>query len=202
MRQQEEAPDYVALTRARLQQNEPRALDLNGWMPAAVLVLLYPKAGQDTIIFTVRTHTVEHHKGQISFPGGAVHEADRDLEQTAVREAYEEVGVQPTKVEVLGRLDDLVTTTGFRVTPVVAVLRESPYEWIPSPIEVAEVLEVPVAHLLDPANAVDDFRTVAGVAIPGRAYLFNGHRIWGATARMLNSYLALLRGVGGEERPS
>jgi 8-oxo-dGTP pyrophosphatase MutT (NUDIX family) len=185
--------DFVSLSRERLAGYRARSLELNGWMPAAVLLLLYPKAGSDHILFTVRTNRVEHHKGQISFPGGAVHAADADLATTALRETYEEVGVEPEAIEMLGRLDDTVTISNFRVTPFVGVLHGGPHEWVPSPLEVAEVLEVPVSHLLDPANLAREQRERDGERVEALAYLFEGHRIWGATARMLTEYLDLLR---------
>lgn len=185
--------DFVALSRELLLDYRPRGLELNGWMPAAVLILLYPKAGRDHILFTVRTDRVEHHKGQISFPGGAVHEADADLTVTALRETYEEVGVDPERVEVIGQLNDMVTISNFRVTPFVGVLHRAPQEFIASPLEVAEVLEVPVAHLLDNANIIREQHERNGQMLEGIAYVYEGHRIWGATARMLTEYLELLR---------
>lgn len=189
--------DFVALSRQRLLDHRPRTLELNGLTAAAVLILLYPKAGSANVILTVRSDTVEHHKGQISFPGGAVHEADADLATTALRETYEEVGVDPEAVEVLGRLDDMITNSNFRITPFVGALHGPLQEFVPSPLEVAEVLEVPVAHLLDPANAVSEQRERNGHVQEGMAYLFEGHRIWGATARMLAEYLDLLRRESG-----
>jgi len=186
--------DFVALSRDRLLNHRARGLDLNGWTPAAVLILLYPKAGSDHILFTVRSNRVEHHKGQISFPGGAVHAADADLAITALRETYEEVGVATDAVEVLGRLDDMVTISNFRVTPFVGVLHGGPQEFVPSPVEVAEVLEIPIAHLLDSANVVAERHERNGQMLQGIAYVYEGHRIWGATARMLTEYLDLLRG--------
>src|SRR5581483_4386924 len=94
------------------------------------------------------------HKGQISFPGGGRHGADEDLATTALRETWEEVGVHPDHVEIIGALDELMTISDFRVAPYVGVLKQTPYEFVPSPIEVAEVLEPPLRHLLDPANVV------------------------------------------------
>jgi ADP-ribose pyrophosphatase YjhB (NUDIX family) len=102
---------------ARYEPRDPFAPDAN---PAAVLLLLYHLHGEDRIVLTVRTDTVEHHKGQISFPGGAVHDEDGDLSVTALRETWEEVGVRPDAVEIIGRLDGMVTTSNFLVAPYAA----------------------------------------------------------------------------------
>jgi 8-oxo-dGTP pyrophosphatase MutT (NUDIX family) len=128
---------YIDRARELLATYEPRNLHAPDAMPAAVLLLLYHLEGEDRILLTVRTDRVEHHKGQISFPGGAVHDADADLSVTALRETWEEVGVRPEDVEIIGRLDGMVTTSNFLVAPYVGVLRSVPYEFIPSELEVA-----------------------------------------------------------------
>jgi 8-oxo-dGTP pyrophosphatase MutT (NUDIX family) len=168
-------------------------MDLDGATPAAVLVLVYPKDGQEYVLLTERSTTVEHHKGQISFPGGAVHEDDTDAEMTALRETFEEVGVPPESVEVLGRLDDHRTGTNFRVTPVVGVLHEPPQGFTPSPFEVAEVLEVPVCHLFDPNNFVEEHRERDGREFISPAFDFEGRHIWGLTGQILNRLVNLLQ---------
>jgi 8-oxo-dGTP pyrophosphatase MutT (NUDIX family) len=178
--------------RARLRSHNPAALELNGWMPAAVLVLIYPKDGKEHLLLTVRSETVEHHKGQISLPGGSVH-GDEDLETTALRETFEEVGILPEDVEILGRLDDLVTNSRFRVTPIVGIMHEAPRGFTPSPFEVAEVIEVPLRYLLDPENLIEEHRERDGQVTVNPAYEFEGYRVWGATARMLSGFLDLLR---------
>jgi 8-oxo-dGTP pyrophosphatase MutT (NUDIX family) len=187
-----ELPNYIELSRERLKEYEPRPLHVPGAMPAAVLLALVHHSGADRVILTVRTNTVEHHKGQISFPGGAVHAADKDLSTTALRETWEEVGVDPDGVEIIGRLDDILTISNFVVSPFVGVLPHGQPEYITSPIEVAEVIEPPVAHLLDPQNLVWEERAVEDRVVRLPAYLFDGHRIWGATARMLHEFLCLV----------
>src|SRR5579884_4143168 len=149
-----ETIDYVQLSRERFAAYQPRTLHAPEMMPAAVLVLLTRAGGEDSIMLTVRSQEVEHHKGQISFPGGAVHAADADLQTTALRETWEEVGVKPDDVEIIGRLDDIITISHFLVTPFLGVLRKHPYEYLPSPIEVGEIIEPPVRHLLTPENLV------------------------------------------------
>jgi 8-oxo-dGTP pyrophosphatase MutT (NUDIX family) len=187
-----ESIDLLQRARAQLRRNTPVSIELEAWNPAAVLLLLYHLAGTEHILLTVRSNDVEHHKGQISFPGGAVHAADADLEATALRETYEEVGLDPDNIEVLGRLDDMVTNSHFRVTPVVGVLHGGPHEFIPSPAEVAEVLEVPLRHLLKPQNCAVDRQEQPGETARHPTYEFQGHRIWGATARILADFLQLL----------
>jgi 8-oxo-dGTP pyrophosphatase MutT (NUDIX family) len=186
--------DYIDLARRALANYEPRPLTTPAPRDAGVLVLLYHHAGADRVLLTRRTDTVEHHKGQISFPGGGRHDADEDLATTALRETWEEVGVHPDDVEIIGRLDEVLTISDFRVAPYVGVLHRIPYAFVPSEIEVAEVLEVPIAHLLDPANADYETRLLPDgreVLLP--AYVYGDQRIWGATARMLESFLDLLR---------
>lgn len=186
--------DPITRVRAALAGYDPRPLGVPAARDAAVLVLLYHDAGEARVLFTLRTDTVEHHKGQISLPGGGRHSADEDLATTALRETWEEVGVHPDDVELIGRLDEMLTTSDFRVAPYVGVLRRAPYEFVPSPLEVAEVVEVPLEYLLDPANMVRERRTLPnGAATTSPAYWYNGHRIWGATARMVESLLDLLR---------
>ncbi|HLZ71564.1 MAG TPA: CoA pyrophosphatase [Dehalococcoidia bacterium] len=187
------AEDYIARSRERLAGYDPRRLDRPDAMPSAVLVPLIHHGGADRVILTVRSHDVEHHKGQISFPGGAVHAADADLAATALRETWEEIGVRPEDVELLGQLDDIVTISNFVVAPFVGVIGHGPYEFVPSPIEVAEVIEPPLAHLLDPATLVWEAREGEAGASRHPALWYEGHRIWGATARMLYGFLQLLR---------
>jgi 8-oxo-dGTP pyrophosphatase MutT (NUDIX family) len=185
--------EFIEHARRRLAAFRSRDLELQRLKPAAVLLLLYPRAGDLCILLTRRTEIVEHHKGQICLPGGAVHAADPDLAATALRETYEEVGVDPNAVEIIGRLNDLRTVSDFRITPFVGVMQQTPTVFLPNPIEVAELLEVPLAHLNDPANALDE-RSERGGRVRGwTAYTFGEHRIWGATARMLNEFLDLLR---------
>jgi 8-oxo-dGTP pyrophosphatase MutT (NUDIX family) len=184
---------YIDLARELLRDYRPRDTHAPAARRAAVLTLLYHDQGSDRVLLTKRTDTVEHHKGQICFPGGGVHDADADLTVTALRETWEEVGIRPEHVEVIGRLDDIVTVSNFLVTPFVGVLHHTPYEYVPSAHEVAEVLEPPIADLLDDATLVLEQREYEGVTRMAPAYIWNGHRIWGATARMLQELLDLLR---------
>jgi 8-oxo-dGTP pyrophosphatase MutT (NUDIX family) len=157
--------------------------------------LLY-RNGEWHVVVTKRTEQVEHHKGQISFPGGACDAEDADLQATALRETFEEIGVPADAVEVLGALDDLTTVTNFVVTPFVGVICNS-LSYCLSEDEVEAAIEVPLTFLWDPAH----MRTEQ-VEHNGRIYdvlcwdypssLHGTITIWGATARMIKSLLDLL----------
>lgn len=164
--------------------------DASLW-PAAVLVLLYEHCGDLGLVFQKRTDKVDTHKGQVSFPGGGKDPEDRDLEATALRETSEEIGVDPTDVDILGRLDEMKTISGFAVRPYVGWLNRYPYDWVCSEDEVDYLLEVPLAHILDPANYVPDHREFNGRLAELPSYRFRDDLIWGATARMLQNFLDL-----------
>ncbi len=162
--------------------------------PAAVILPLYHKEGEYHILFTKRTEKVEHHKGQISFPGGARHEEDRSLEDTALRETFEEIGVHPEDVEILGELDNMRTvSSSFLITPFVAVI-PYPYEFTVNTDEIEELLEVPIAALLDEKNYREEFQIYQGITYWGSVYEYRGKVIWGATARILKQFLDLVFG--------
>jgi 8-oxo-dGTP pyrophosphatase MutT (NUDIX family) len=161
---------------------------------AAVLIPIYRKEETPHIVFQVRTDLVEHHKGQISFPGGAEDPGDSDLLMTALRETEEEIGLVAEDVEVWGQLDDLVTISNFVVTPYVGlVTRAAPYPFAPSGYEVAELLEAPLAHLHGPGLNLEAV-SWRDMRVPPPSYSFGEHVIWGATARMLRQLLELVPG--------
>jgi len=161
--------------------------------PAAVLVGLVKRPEGLAVLLTQRTDHLHHHPGQISFPGGHKDPGDDSPEETALREAEEEVGLSRRHVEPIGRLGEYVTRTGFSVTPVVAFI-EPPFDIIPDPFEVEEVFEVPLAFLLDPANHQRHSREFEGHMREFHAMSFRDYYIWGATAGMLiNLYEVLHR---------
>jgi len=171
----------------------PRRIQPEGQPEAAVLLLIYEKRGLPHVLFTLRTHLVETHKGQISFPGGAADPDDDDRRSTALRETHEEVGVRPEDVEVVGQLDDWVSISGFVVSPYVGFMRaRTPYRFRPNRAEVAELIEVPLSHLLDSANITEEVRHVGGRDVLMQSYVFKKHVIWGLTARILRQFLELL----------
>jgi len=162
--------------------------------PAAVLVPLVlheHRKNSLTVLFTRRTDHLHHHPGQISFPGGGMEEDDSSAEETAVREAEEEIGLAPERVELIGRLPDYLTGTGFRVTPVVGLLRP-PVKLKLDSFEVAEAFEVPLAHFLDPVNHQQHDIRIYGQMRRFHAMPYGDYFIWGATAGMLMMLYRLL----------
>lgn len=160
--------------------------------PAAVLVPLIDRPEGLTVLLTRRTDHLLHHAGQVSFPGGHI-EAAETPEDAALRETEEEVGLHRRHVHVVGRLGTYVTRTGFEVVPVVAVV-EPGFDVAPDPHEVAEVFEVPLDFLLNPANHQTHQREFEGRARSFYAMPYGRHYIWGATAGMLVSLYELLAG--------
>lgn len=158
---------------------------------AAVLIPLLSKGGEWHVLVTQRTQHVEHHKGQISFPGGACEPADADLQATALRETFEEIGVPPEAVEILGALDDFVTITDFVVTPFVGVIPH-PFAYRLNGCEVDAAIEVPLSFLHDHAHLRTEQREVRGRVIDVLFWDYGPYTIWGATAQMLKSLLDLL----------
>ncbi len=158
---------------------------------AAVLIPLLFKAGEWHVLVTQRTQTVGHHKGQISFPGGACEPDDGDLLTTALRETYEEIGVAPEKVEVLGALDDFGTVTSFVVTPFVGVI-PSPVEYRLNKDEVEDTIEVPISFFCEPDHLRVEPREHQGRIHEVLYWDYGRHTIWGATASMLRSFLDLV----------
>jgi len=135
---------------AALATRPARTLELPGLRRAAVLAVVLAREGGPTALFTVRAKTLPHHRGEISFPGGSLAPGESP-EAAALREAEEEVGLSPAAVELLGRLDDLVSVAGFLVTPVIGVVRAPPAAFLPAAGEVEEPFELPLARLVDPA---------------------------------------------------
>ncbi len=151
---------------------------------AAVLAGLVPRANGTQVILTRRTETLRQHGGQVGFPGGRTEPDDRDAVAAALRESNEEIALPASQVQALGYLDPFVTITGYRVTPVVAVI-DPRFVAVPSPDEVADVFEVPLSYLLAPENLHQVEINHKGRVRHVLEYGWPGQRIWGATAAIL-----------------
>lgn len=159
--------------------------------PAAVLALLYPIEGRWHIPFTLRPQHLPDHAGQVCLPGGAV-EPDELPEQAAVREFHEEVGADEVAPEILGSLSPIyVHVSNFRVDPFVAVCDCRP-ELVPNPAEVDEILEIPLDHLLDPANLARHERSHNGCTYMAPHFSWQSQRIWGATCLILGELVTVI----------
>lgn len=154
-------------------------------VPAAVLVPLVQRDDGLTVLLTQRTAHLAHHAGQISFPGGRIEPTDHDPIAAALRETEEEIGLPPKAVDVLGRLGDYVTGTGFTVVPVVGLI-QPPFSLVPDSFEVKDIFEVPLAFVLDTSNHKRHSRvTPEGETRHFHAIPFGDRYIWGATAAIL-----------------
>ncbi len=151
---------------------------------ASVLVPVVTRPGELTLLLTRRTAHLKNHSGQIAFPGGGAEPGDASPEATALRETEEEIGLEPARVEVLGRLSDYHTRTDYRVTPVVGLVAP-PFELQLDAHEVEEAFEVPLSFVLDPANHQRHRREFQGRTVPFYAIPYRDYYIWGATAGML-----------------
>src|SRR5437764_8745750 len=159
------------------------ALEVRGRTDAAVLVALFSEQGRLRAVLTKRRENLRRHPGEISFPGGRHDPDDLDLLATALREAHEEIGLSPEAVDVVGALQPTPTiATGYRVYPFVGLI-EPGQTWKLSPREVAEVLELPLDHLLAGYSRRRLLRR--GIPIRTDTYLVGDNLIWGATARIL-----------------
>ncbi len=200
--------DAALRIRAALAERAPRALDVAGFRSAAVLVPLLDRPSGPSVLFTRRADTLEHHRGEISFPGGRL-EPGEGVVEAALREAHEEIGLDPSASEVLGRLDDLPSVAGYVVSPVAAAVRVPPVAFTAQAGEVDEHFEVPLARLLDPAlrraalwdparlpaklaevvtRAAIPFEDVDPVTGHWRVWSFHADEtrvVWGLTARIL-----------------
>jgi 8-oxo-dGTP pyrophosphatase MutT (NUDIX family) len=157
---------------------------------ACVLVPLVRVESQWSILFHRRAANLAAHSGQVAFPGGAVEEGET-LEGAAIREAQEEVGIRGDAVELIGRLDDLITNSGFLVAPFVGVIRERT-EYVLQEAEVVEVFEVPLDALLDVAQPEVRYVAFRDGSYPVYSYRYGDYEIWGLTGRMLKSFLDLV----------
>ncbi len=186
----------------RLADYEPREVEQGRLSRAAVLIPLHNRQGDWHVVLTTRSERVEHHKGEISFPGGSMDRGDPDPEFTALRESDEEIGLRREHVKIIGRVDDIVTVSRFHVSAFVGAIdaEVSPYAWQPQCDEVQEVLEIPLTHLLDVSNRVEVPRQRDGRLTLVEGFRFKEHIVWGSTARMLNNFLDVSYGSAAADQ--
>lgn len=180
--------------------HSPEAVDVDGRPPSAVLVPLYEQDGEAHLVFTRRAWNLRSHRGEVSFPGGRRDPTDIDLVATALREAHEEIALDPDEVEVVGELDRLTTVSSpSLIVPYVGCLRGRP-ALVPAEVEVDAVLHVGIGELLDPAIYREEVWPLRP-EVPIIFFELERDTLWGATARMVRNLLELVTGVEGE-RPA
>ncbi len=165
--------------------------------PAAVLVPLYRRDGEWHLLFTQRTDHLDEHKGQVAFPGGKIDPGDASPTAAALREADEEIGLRPADVSVIGALDELITVTQWRISPIVGTFHY-PYDFVINTHECSAVFGVSLRWLADPANVEARLSQppIGGRQVPVYYYReYEGHIIWGATARMVRMLLEVVSQV-------
>ena len=196
--------DYIS---QKLKESQKNAADSDGYAEipvkpnthlkcAAVLVPLTYVQDEWHLLFTRRTDRVQSHKGQVSFPGGACDEGETTPEQTALREAEEEIGVRPADVKILGRLSQLITISSFRVSPIVGII-PWPYAFKVASIEVARVFTIPLLWLSDRNNYWEFFLRDSERSLIAY-HPYDGELLWGATARMTVSFLKTIESLSGK----
>lgn len=184
----------LQLVKKLLSEYQPQKVDLSeypGFVRAAILCLLFPSTEGLSTLLTKRTDLVDTHKGQIAFPGGVVDKKDRDLIATALREANEEIGIEPKEVEIFGMLDEHPVPSRFIITPVVGYIREKTHT-TPHSVEVAEVFDVPLSFFADTAHCWTEEREFRGQKRQVWFYSYKDRIIWGATAAIIRNLLSVL----------
>ena len=191
-------PATMAAVRRVLSASPKTTLDDPELAPAGVMLLLYPKCEDYSILLNKRSDKVDRHKGEVSFPGGRREEADASLLHTALRETQEEMGVLPDDVEVLGQLDEVATVSKYAISAYVGAIPEG-YAFTPNRAEVAQIIELPVAPLIDGAYDRNETRLIDGQPVRWPSYAYDGHVVWGATARVLSRFVELMSDAADEE---
>ncbi len=180
--------------RLRLEAYSPETILATDRIPAAVLVPLFDKHDHPHLLFTKRTNHLQYHRGEICFPGGSRDAADVDLQATAIRELREEIDVPHSRIEILGRLDDIrAVSSSFLVSPYVGYLQSGTW-FRPNKEEVEELLEIPFQHFENASIFREEERLVDGKPHAVYYYRWNSHTIWGLTARVLKTLLDVLQG--------
>jgi 8-oxo-dGTP pyrophosphatase MutT (NUDIX family) len=181
----------VDLVRRKIAGFSPSFMNGGRDIRASVLIPVFENDGDVHILLTKRTETVKYHKSEISFPGGMSEEEDKDARATAIRECWEEVGVEPHHMDIIGRLDDMATFTGFVISPFVGFI-PYPYDFRINPDEVSYLIHLPLSHLLSTTPKAEqvEFR---GFQEEAPAIYFHNERIWGATCRILLQFKGIIQ---------
>lgn len=195
--------DIIPFIKSRLTQLDPKSVVHPDFTISAVLILLYPFENSYKVLFTVRSAKVHHHRGEISFPGGKFDSnVDKSLQDTALRECNEEVGIDPKEIEIIGRLDDIATFTGFIIRPYIGIHHSSSnQQYKLSHDEVSELLLIPIDVFLQP-KAFEEMRfNQYGLT----NYIFSvtyfqpetnkKYNIWGATAHIISIFIHTIYGI-------
>lgn len=187
----------VEALRRHLAEREGIRQDRPGLVPSAVLVPVMLGAGDVSVLYTKRSEALNHHRGQISFPGGKWSPEDPSLLDTALREAYEEVGIEPRDVEVLGELDEVWTPTGFTIRPFVGLIR-APYPFRVNPDEIDRLIDVPWGQIPAAEAFGCEVKMVNGEPLEICHFQVRNDLIWGATARITRNLVRVLAQVDAE----
>ena len=180
-----DAPEEMDFTRITRDPHDYDPAYVSTLREAGVLAPIMDRPSGLSVLLTQRTAHLSNHAGQISFPGGRRELTDPDLAATALRESYEEIGLEPTRVQMLGKLSTIVIRSGFRVTPFVGIIDPAGFHAKADPREVAEVFEAPLSFFLDPKNFTEEERDYGTGLRRFHVALYEGRYIWGATAAML-----------------
>jgi len=170
--------------RGRLNKRRFRHIDPAGLKPSAVNILFLDKDGEPYVFLTKRSANLAHHKGQIAFPGGKFEEADGSLLETAIRETFEETGIERSTIEYIGRFDDFITVSGYHVACFVGAM-EYPYKSKPRPGEVDECFEIPMRIFINKEYGETESSAIADKIVTVYHYPYMNKDIWGLTARIL-----------------
>jgi len=186
-----------AIVQQATTQFPKKSLPLRELKPAAVLAPFFLKKDEIHLLFTRRSQSMRNHKGEISFPGGAQDLTDQDFIQTALRETEEEIGVKADDVEIIGELNHWITYTKFRITPIVGII-PYPYAFRISSYEIDEIIEIPLSHLIKPANRRVVYRSSPinpDQQIKLHYFDYQQHTVWGMTGLILSELLGKMESV-------
>ena len=180
-------PEYI---RQILKAHPPISLERNNFRHAAVLMPIFWCEGEPYLVFTKRSEKVPHHKGQISFPGGSIDVGDVDSWAAAVRETTEEIGLPAGQIQYLGRLDDIMTITGYVISPFVAQIPDH-FAYQISDFEIDVLFEAPLRELTDPSRLREEIAIFEQKSYPIYYFEYQQHIIWGATGKILHQFLEI-----------